>query len=36
MMVCEPAIFAEMPGTRGVVIKTGHFVEIGVATQVAI
>ncbi len=36
MMVCDPAFVAEMPGSRGVVLKIGHFDEIGGVTHVEI
>jgi len=36
MMVCDPAFVAEMPGSRGVVLKIGHFDEIGGITHIEI
>jgi hypothetical protein len=36
VMVCDPAFVAEMPGSRGVVLKIGHFDEIGGITHVEI
>jgi hypothetical protein len=29
IVVCDPAFVAEMPGSRGVVLKIGHFDEVG-------
>ena len=34
--VCDPAFVAEMPGSRGVVLKIGHFDEIAGITHVEI
>jgi hypothetical protein len=36
LMVCDPAFVAEMPGSRGVVLKIGHFDEIGGITHIEI
>ena len=36
VMVCDPAFVAEMPGSRGVVLKIGHFDEVGGITHVEI
>tara|TARA_R110002049_G_scaffold72490_6_gene187403 strand:- start:95011 stop:96039 length:1029 start_codon:yes stop_codon:yes gene_type:complete len=36
IMVCDPAFIAEMPGSNGVVLKIGHFDEIGGVTHVEI
>lgn len=36
MLVCDPAFVAEMPGSRGVVLKIGHFDEIGGVTHIEI
>ncbi len=35
-MVCDPAFVAEMPGSNGVVLKIGHFDEVGGVTHVEI
>jgi hypothetical protein len=34
--VCDPAFVAEMPGSRGVVLKIGHFDEVDGVTHVEI
>ena len=36
LVVCDPAFVAEMPGTRGVVLKIGHFYDVGGITHVEI
>lgn len=36
LMVCDPAFVAEMPGSNGVVLKIGHFDEVGGVTHVEI
>jgi hypothetical protein len=36
IVVCDPAFVAEMPGSRGVVLKIGHFDEVGGVTHVEI
>jgi hypothetical protein len=36
IVVCDPAFVAEMPGSRGVVLKIGHFDEVGGITHVEI
>jgi hypothetical protein len=36
LMVCDPAFVAEMPGSRGVVLKIGHFDYVGGITHVEI
>ncbi len=36
LMVCDPAFVAEMPGSEGMVLKIGHFDEIGGVTHVEI
>lgn len=36
LMVCDPAFVAEMPGSRGVVLKIGHFDEVRGVTHVEI
>jgi hypothetical protein len=36
VLVCDPAFVAEMPGSRGVVLKIGHFDEVGGVTHVEI
>jgi len=36
VIVCDPAFVAEMPGSRGVVLKIGHFDEVGGVTHVEI
>ena len=36
IMVCDPAFVAEMPGSDGVVLKIGHFDEVGGVTHVEI
>lgn len=36
MLVCDPAFVAEMPGSRGVVLKIGHFDEVAGVTHVEI
>lgn len=36
MMVCDPAFVAEMPGSRGVVLKIGHFDQVGGITHIEI
>jgi len=36
VVVCDPAFVAEMPGSRGVVLKIGHFDEVGGVTHVEI
>jgi len=36
IIVCDPAFVAEMPGSRGVVLKIGHFDEVGGITHVEI
>ena len=34
LMVCDPAFVVEMPGSRGVVLKIGHFDEVAGVTHV--
>jgi hypothetical protein len=36
VVVCDPAFVAEMPGSRGMVLKIGHFDEVGGITHVEI
>jgi hypothetical protein len=36
IVVCDPAFVAEMPGSRGVVLKIGHFDEVAGITHVEI
>jgi len=36
LMVCDPAFVAEMPGSNGMVLKIGHFDEVGGITHVEI
>ncbi len=36
IVVCDPAFVAEMPGSGGVVLKIGHFDEVGGVTHVEI
>jgi hypothetical protein len=36
IIVCDPAFVAEMPGSRGVVLKIGHFDEVGGVTHIEI
>jgi len=36
IIVCDPAFVAEMPGSRGVVLKIGHFDDVGGITHVEI
>lgn len=36
VVVCDPAFVAEMPGSGGVVLKIGHFDEVGGVTHVEI
>lgn len=36
MMVCDPAFVAEMPGSRGVLLKIGHFDEVRGVTHIEI
>jgi hypothetical protein len=36
IVVCDPAFVAEMPGSRGVVLKIGHFDEVAGVTHVEI
>ncbi len=36
LMLCDPAFVAEMPGSRGVLLKIGHFDEVGGITHVEI
>ena len=36
VLVCDPAFVAEMPGSDGVVLKIGHFDEVGGVTHVEI
>jgi hypothetical protein len=36
ILVCDPAFVAEMPGSNGVVLKIGHFDEVGGVTHVEI
>lgn len=36
IVVCDPAFVAEMPDSRGVVLKIGHFDEVGGITHVEI
>jgi len=36
IVVCDPAFVAEMPGSRGEVLKIGHFDEVGGITHVEI
>jgi hypothetical protein len=36
VVVCDPAFVAELPGSNGVVLKIGHFDEVGGVTHVEI
>jgi hypothetical protein len=36
LVVCDPAFVAEMPGSRGVMLKIGHFDDVGGITHVEI
>lgn len=36
IIVCDPAFVAEMPGSGGVILKIGHFDEVGGVTHVEI
>ncbi len=36
LIVCDPAFVAEMPGSGGVILKIGHFDEVGGITHVEI
>jgi hypothetical protein len=36
IIVCDPAFVAEMPGSGGVILKIGHFDEVGGITHVEI
>lgn len=36
VVVCDPAFVAELPGSRGIVLKIGHFDEVGGVTHVEI
>ena len=36
MMVCDPAFVAQMPGSGGVVLKIGHFDQVGGVTHIEI
>ena len=36
LIVCDPAFVAEMPGSGGVILKIGHFDEVGGVTHVEI
>ena len=36
LVVCDPAFVAEMPGSRGVLLKIGHFDEVGGVMHVEI
>ena len=36
VVVCDPAFVAEMPGSRGVLLKIGHFDEVDGITHVEI
>jgi hypothetical protein len=36
IVVCDPAFVAEMPGSRGVSLKIGHFDEVDGVTHVEI
>ena len=36
IIVCDPVFVAEMPGSRGVILKIGHFDEVGGVTYVEI
>lgn len=36
MLVCDPVFVAEMPGSRGVVLKIGHFDQVGGVTHIEI
>jgi hypothetical protein len=36
LVVCDPAFVAEMPGSGGVILKIGHFDEVGGVTHVEI
>jgi hypothetical protein len=36
IVVCDPAFVAEMPGSRGVILKIGHFDEVDGVTHVEI
>lgn len=36
LMVCDPAFVAEMPGSGGMVLKIGHFDEVGGVTHIEI
>jgi hypothetical protein len=36
IMLCDPAFVAEMPGSKGVLLKIGHFDEVNGVTHVEI
>jgi len=36
LMVCDPAFVAEMPGSNGMVLRIGHFDEVGGVTHIEI
>ena len=36
IVACDPAFVAELPGSGGVVLKIGHFDEVGGVTHVEI
>jgi hypothetical protein len=36
IVVCDPAFVAEMPDSAGVVLKIGHFDEVGGVTHIEI
>jgi hypothetical protein len=36
VVVCDPVFVAEMPGSRGVVLKIGHFDEVDGITHIEI
>jgi hypothetical protein len=36
LIVVDPAFVAEMPGSNGVILKIGHFDEVGGITHVEI
>ncbi len=36
IVVCDPAFVAELPGSDGIVLKIGHFDEVGGVTHVEI
>jgi hypothetical protein len=36
IVACDPAFVAELPGSNGVVLKIGHFDEVGGVNHVEI